>query len=118
MSTKAPNNSSILVAIAKLETKMDGLTIDVRDLKDGMKSDIEFLKVDKISRADAVRNQTEILGQVIDLKEEVKKLQDSVTGLEDSKIGYLAQLKVWVLLGGSVWTLATIVLSVYLTSKF
>lgn len=108
----------MLVAIAKLETKMDALTSDVRDLKDGMKADIEFLKVDKISRADAVRNQTESLSQIVDLKEQVKTLEDSVTGLEDSKIAYLAQLKVWVLLGGSVWTLATIVLSVYLTNKF
>lgn len=55
----AKTSSDVLVAIATLETKVDLLSADVKEIKDGTKSDIEFLKVDKISRAEAVRINTD-----------------------------------------------------------
>lgn len=117
MVTKTSNNSSVLVAIAKLETKMDSLTIDVRDLKDGMKSDIEFLKVDKMSRGDAVRIQTEDMVRHDKTDEEVEKQGERITNLEDSRIVYRAQLKVWVLLGGGIWTIITLILGTLIALK-
>lgn len=56
---RVKTSSDVLVAIATLETKVDMLSADVRDIKDGTKADIEFLKVDKISRAEAVRINTD-----------------------------------------------------------
>lgn len=41
--------------LVELKTEMGALRDDVKELKDGVKSDIEFLKTDKISRAEAVR---------------------------------------------------------------
>lgn len=41
--------------LVELKTEMGALRDDVKELKDGMKSDIEFLKTDKISRSEAVR---------------------------------------------------------------
>lgn len=117
MATKTSNNSSVLVAIAKLETKMDSLTIDVRDLKDGMKADIEFLKVDKMSRGDAVRIQTEDMVRHDKTEEEVEKQGERITNLEDSRIAYRAQLKVWVLLGGGIWTIITLILGTLIALK-
>lgn len=117
MATKPQNNSSVLVAIAKLETKMDSLTIDVRDLKDGMKSDIEFLKVDKISRADAVRIQTEDMTRHAIAEDKTEKLGDRIANLEDSRIAYLASLKVWILLGGGAWTVIILILGALIAIK-
>lgn len=96
---------------------MDSLTIDVRDLKDGMKSDIEFLKVDKISRADAVRIQTEDMVRHDKTDECTEKLDSRITGLEDSRIAYRASLKVWIFLGGGIWSIATIILSAWISNK-
>jgi hypothetical protein len=119
MATKPPNpNSNVLVAIAKIETKLDILTVDVKDLKDGMKADIEFLKVDKISRADAVRNQTESMSQIMDIESVARDASKRLTNLEDSRISYRAQLKVWIILGGGMWTVATIVFSAWLANHF
>lgn len=106
-----------MVAIAKLETKMDSLTIDVRDLKDGMKSDIEFLKIDKISRADAVRNQTDSMTKIGELEDTLAKNDQRITDLEDSRIAYRAQLKVWVFLGGGVWTVIVLILGALIAIK-
>lgn len=117
MATKPQNNSGVLVAIAKIETKLDILTVDVKDLKDGMKSDIENLKIDKISRGDAISMQNEMLGKQVDLEADVKELKKDVVSLQDSRISYRASLKVWVLLGGGIWSIATILLSVWLTTK-
>lgn len=117
MATKPQNNSSVLVAIAKLETKMDSLTIDVRDLKDGMKSDIEMLKVDKMSRSEAVRIQTEDMVRHDKTEDCTKELDIRITGLEDSRIAFKAQLKVWILLGGAVWTIITLILGTLIAIK-
>lgn len=110
MATKPSQNSGVLVAIAKIETKLDILTVDVKDLKDGMKSDIEYLKVDKISRGDAVSMQNEMLGKQVDLEGDFKELKADVVSLQDSRIAYRASLKVWILLGGGVWTIVTLIL--------
>lgn len=117
MATKPSNNSGVLVAIAKIETKLDILTVDVKDLKDGMKADIEYLKVDKISRGDAVNMQNEVLGKLIDLESDVKELKKDVVSLEESRVSYRAQIKVWIFLGGGVWTLATLILSALIAMK-
>lgn len=117
MATKLTNNSGVLVAIAKIETKLDILTVDVKDLKDGMKSDIENLKIDKISRGDAISMQNEMLGKQIDLEASVKELKKDVVSLQDSRISYRASLKVWILLGGGIWSIATIFLSVWIATK-
>lgn len=117
MAAKLPSNSGVLVAIAKIETKLDILTVDVKDLKDGMKADIETLKVDKISRGDAVSMQNEMLGKQIDLESNMKDLKKDVVSLQDSRISYRAQLKVWVILGGGIWSVATIFLSVWIATK-
>lgn len=117
MANKLTNNSGVLVAIAKIETKLDILTVDVKDLKDGMKSDIENLKIDKISRGDAISMQNEMLGKQIDLEASVKELKKDVVSLQDSRISYRASLKVWILLGGGIWSIATIFLSVWIATK-
>lgn len=117
MTAKTSNNSGVLVAIAKIETKLDILTVDVKDLKDGMKSDIENLKIDKISRSDAVSMQNEMLGKQVDLESDVKELKKDVVSLQDSRISYRASLKVWVLLGGAIWTLTTLILSALIAMK-
>lgn len=56
--------------LVELKTQMSGvgdalaaLRTEVKEIKDGMKSDIEFLKNDKVSRADVTRLQID--GQVI-----------------------------------------------------
>lgn len=118
MALKSSNNSGVLVAIAKIETKLDILTVDVKDLKDGMKADIEFLKVDKISRSDAVRIQTEDLSRHIETEQTVKSQGERILDLEESRISYRAYIQAWVLLGGAAWTLATLLLGVWLNSKF
>lgn len=117
MAVKPANNSGVLVAIAKIETKLDILTVDVKDLKDGMKADIETLKVDKISRSDAVSMQNEMLGKQVDLESDVKDLKKDVVSLQDSRIAYRASLKVWVLLGGAVWSVATILFTLWISTK-
>lgn len=47
-----------------------GLRAEVKEIKDGMKADIEFLKNDKISRAEAVRIQTE--AQTVNIDHEAR----------------------------------------------
>lgn len=58
MAPPKKTNTDILVAIATIETKVDNLTSEVKEMKDGVKADVEFLKVDKISRAEAVHVNT------------------------------------------------------------
>lgn len=117
MAAKPSNNSGLLVAIAKIETKLDILTVDVKDLKDGVKADIENLKVDKISRSDAVSMQNEMLGKQVDLESDVKDLKKDVVSLQDSRIAYRASLKVWILLGGGMWSIATILFTLWISTR-
>lgn len=73
-------NTDILVAIATLETKVDAMSTDIKEMKDGVKVDIEFLKVDKISRADAVHIQTENQTIHVDFESRLRFLERYVWG--------------------------------------
>ena len=44
---------------AQLKENIVELRNDIKEIKDGVKTDIEFLKADKISRAEAVRIQVD-----------------------------------------------------------
>lgn len=61
--------------LVELKTEMSGLRDDVKELKDGIKSDIEFLKADKISRADAVRMQTDSLTRDTDYETRLRFIE-------------------------------------------
>jgi len=59
----AQDNRDLLVELKTQMTgvveSIGGLRNEVKEIKDGMKSDIEFLKSDKISRNEAVRINTD-----------------------------------------------------------
>lgn len=69
--------------LVELKTEMVALREDVKDLKDGVKMDIEFLKADKISRAEAVRINTDqqVINQDVEtrMRTSEKKLTQIIT---------------------------------------
>lgn len=77
MATKK-SNTDILVAIATIETKIDQMTRDVQEIKDGTKSDIEALKVNKISREEMVHVQTDLLSRDTDKETRLRFLEQYV----------------------------------------
>lgn len=68
--------------LVELKTEMVALRDDVRDLKDGVKSDIEFLKNDKISRAEAVRINTDQQTINQDMEARQRKTETSITQIK------------------------------------
>lgn len=72
-------NRDLLVELrtqmAAVVTSIDTLHSEMKDIKDGMKSDIEFLKTDKISRADAVHIQTDQQTFNVDIEDRMRFLE-------------------------------------------
>lgn len=119
------NFLNLLVKVTEVGSKMDGMTVametlntNMKELRDGTKSDIEFLKVDKISRADAVRIQTDAMTAHAELADSVASNSKRITDLEDSRIAYRAQMRLWLIFGGGTWSLILVVLTVYISAHF
>lgn len=105
--TITKDESAILVAIGKLETKVDGLTEDVvaarqeiKDINTGFSARLLNLESNAVS------------------KFQYDQLAERVVALEDNNIALTATLKVWLLLGGGVWSVVLVVISVLLAVHF
>lgn len=80
MTPKKDSNTDILVAIATLETKLDILSEDVSEIKNGTKADIEFLKTDKISRNEMVRINTDQTTLNVDFESRLRFIEKYMWG--------------------------------------
>lgn len=113
------NFLDLLVEVTKVSSKMDGMTVametlnvNMKELRDGTKTDIEFLKTDKISRSEAVRIQTDAMTQHQELEDTVKAQAKEIESLKESRIAFRASLKAWLLVGGAVWTILVLIAGV------
>lgn len=73
--TTKNSNTDILVAIGVLQTKVDILSEDIREMKDGTKIDIQFLKDDKVSRAEMVHINTEQVTINLDVETRIRFIE-------------------------------------------
>lgn len=96
--------------LVELRTQMTGIVseisaarAEIKEINTGITARLLNLESNSLSR--------------IEVNPRLDEYDERITSLEDSQIAYLAQLKVWVLLGGAVWSLAIVVLSVYLAVR-
>lgn len=54
----------------------------------------------------------------IEVNPRLDEYDERITSLEDSQIATQAQIKVWIILGGAVWAIVTLLLGVWLSTKF
>jgi len=104
--------------LVELRTTLASVQRDIKEIKDGTSAKISFLETDKLSRSEAVRLNNENLSKHTEYEETLKANDKRITTLEDSRIEYRATIKAWVIIGGGIWTLATIIFSVWLATKF
>lgn len=96
--------------LVELRTQMTGIVneisaarAEIKEINTGITARLLNLESNSLSK--------------IEVNPKLDEYDERITSLEDSQIAYLAQLKVWVLLGGAVWTLATIAFSVFIAIK-
>ena len=109
--TISKDESNILVAIGKLETQMDGLRVDmagarieIKEINTGITARILNLESNSVSK--------------IEINPKLEEYETRITNLETAGASNRGQIKVWVIIGGGVWTISLIFISIFITTHF
>lgn len=96
--------------LVELRTQMTGIVMEIsaarseiKEINTGITGRLLNLESNSLSK--------------IEVNPKLDEFDERLTNLEDSRIAYRAQLKVWVLLGGAVWTVITLVLGTLIALK-
>lgn len=99
--------------LVELRTTLTAVQTDIKEIKDGTAAKLQFLETDKLSRAEAVRLNNENLAKHTDFSEQIDTNAKRITDLEDSRIGYRATIKAWVLMATFANAALALALTVY-----
>jgi hypothetical protein len=108
--TITKDESNILVAIGKIETQMDGLRGDIA----GGRIEIEKINTGLANR---VLNLEGNSVSKLEVNPKLDEYENRITVVESDIASDRASRKVWVIVGGGAWTIATIIFSVWLSTK-
>lgn len=96
--------------LVELRTQMTGIVTEIsaaraeiKEINTGITARLLNLESNSLSK--------------IEVNPKLDEFDERITGLEDSRIAYRAQLKVWVLLGGAIWTIFTLILGTLIALK-
>lgn len=109
--TISKDESNILVAIGKIETQMDGLRgdmaaarVEIKEINTGITARLLNLEANAVSK--------------IEVNPKLDEYEKRITNLETTKATNQATVRPWVIIGGALWTIATIIFSAWLATKF
>ena len=99
--------------LVELRTTLGSVQDDITEIKNGTAAKLQFLETDKLSRAEAVRLNTENLSKHQEFDADIVDAKKRLTNLEDSRIEYRATIKAWIILVGVLNALLGILITVY-----
>lgn len=97
--------------LVELRTQMTGMfseisaaRAEIKEINTGITARLLNLESNSLSR--------------IEVNPRLDVFDERITDLEDSRIAFRASIQVWLLLGGAIWTIVTLLLSIWLSTKF
>ena len=108
-STVTREESDILVAIGKLETKFDAMSTDLG----GARMEIKEINTGITSRLLNLESNTVMKLQFHQLEGKVDAHDILINELIKSRAVWRGQIQIWVILGGAVWTVLLLLATKY-----
>lgn len=109
-------NRDLLVELktqsSQLKESITELRDDIKEIRDGTKSDIEFLKADKISRAEAVRIQVDAQTLANDHESRIRKAEKDLADSESNFASFKSSVITWGSAIGIAFTAAQFILGI------
>lgn len=103
--------------MARVETLLEIVSRDVKEMKDAQALQIREIQAQKMDRTEFNRLNSEYLQHQVDMEGEITDLQKAQVNLAKVIDIALAQLRVWKFIGGGAWSIILAALVYYFFTK-